>query len=552
MREGGKGRAALWWCILAAAGGLALLTACGGAPQGTKGSSLPASSTSKSGTSAPPAAYHLPNTTQRTGIAFADRHTGWLLSGQDIWGTTDGGRHWSLQQRTRRTLLSVQALDADQAFVLGRRELWGTTDGGRHWQRLGEPAGKPLGRVLFLTDRLGYGLAGRWYATADGGRTWTPLSRQFPSEQVCLTRPGHVWALNWTEGAGGGVLHSTDGGANWRQSLALTSQYPGGLGNGGVLTCAAPGNVWALLRGGVGMNQGSYALYHRTAAGGWRAVAALSTAGGGRAPGNPRAPTGPGDYFGPLAVANADTAYLLGICPACGMGTATLGGTRDGGRTWRNLPKPIPLGSGYLISEARVAFVSPRQGWIVAPSRGAGVEVLRTRDAGASWHGGLVQSPTLRADEATVTREMHGCPAELYGPGGCASLLTAVSTPDGHGGTLYAVELNYSGGDDMGRGMVWFFDGSRQLSTVGLPPFGTSGGAPAYGMDEVSRNGIGVAQPGEIFVNFLVSSHAGVAVAQIGDAGTDAYGYRVNQAGDLVLVSGKLPPPPEVIGLGGH
>jgi hypothetical protein len=58
-----------------------------------------------------------------------------------------------------------------------------------------------------------------------------------------------------------------------------------------------------------------------------------------------------------------------------------------------------------------------------------------------------------------------------------------------------------------------------------------------------------VAQPGEIFVNFLVSSHAGVAVAQIGDAGTDAYVYRVNQAGDLALVSGKLPPPPEVIGM---
>jgi hypothetical protein len=177
-------------------------------------------------------------------------------------------------------------------------------------------------------------------------------------------------------------------------------------------------------------------------------------------------------------------------------------------------------------------------------SAGGAVGTGSGRTGNAST-GNVSASGDLTADEAAISAQFGNCTV-FTGPAGCQSVMYAVSTPDGHGGTLYAIEMNQTMGDGTGRGSVFFYDGITPLTVCHLPPEVSYCGPGD--LQWVAENGVAATGTGQITVQFVVSSHAGECNACIGDAGTDTYVYRENASGGLELASGQLPPPPKVIG----
>jgi hypothetical protein len=72
----------------------------------------------------------------------------------------------------------------------------------------------------------------------------------------------------------------------------------------------------------------------------------------------------------------------------------------------------------------------------------------------------------LAADESALSVLYDGC------AGTCA--YETASTPDGAGGTLYAIEVEQQYGDGYGRGAIFFFHGETLLAGTGALAPGTS------------------------------------------------------------------------------
>lgn len=140
----------------------------------------------------------------------------------------------------------------------------------------------------------------------------------------------------------------------------------------------------------------------------------------------------------------------------------------------------------------------------------------------------------IAADEASVAGRYADCAAFTPAPHRCVFAVATVS--DRSGGHLYGIELVQQTGDDCYRGIVYFYDGTRYVtSTRQLPP------RSAGGVKTVRAGGAG-----EFSVVYWVNQNADTSCAGGGDGGTDAYTYRWTGA-DLVIKSGHRPRPPELI-----
>lgn len=195
-----------------------------------------------------------------TTITFVDATHGWILvndgafAGSDaigLFGTTDGGAHWTLLVQTKAGQASdhglplggdkngIAFLDTTTGWMTGHsngNDVWFyvTHDGGHNWQ--------PQTLPLPMTGRIGGSLttespllvggqdgtlpvsdAGppakmRFFTTTDGGQRWTPAESitfpagaPFPPMTFWLnTRDG--WTTN-----GMTVDRTTDGGQHWQQ-----------------------------------------------------------------------------------------------------------------------------------------------------------------------------------------------------------------------------------------------------------------------------------------------------------------------------------------------
>ena len=157
------------------------------------------------------------------------------------------------------------------------------------------------------------------------------------------------------------------------------------------------------------------------------------------------------------------------------------------------------------------------------------------------------------AHDESVVATLNGNCAAFEPKGSCTGLFTVASTSNGNGGTLSAVELRATTGDECSRGSVYFFDGESLLPNASqLPP--SHGRETDGGLAFISESpGVSSPGPDEIAVPFVVSNPnlpgGGVTCAGDGNAGTDTYVFREG-ASAMQLVSGQPPPPPKVIGLG--
>jgi photosystem II stability/assembly factor-like uncharacterized protein len=228
--------------------------------------------------------------------SFVSATTGWALivgpqsqpSPSYVYRTTDGAKHWNLLLTTypacHPALAGIKFFDSKRGLVwIGTGGLYRTSDAGTHWDPVPLPL-YPLNQITFSDPSHGWFLASEpdrgprhFFATADGGDTWTELAWPLAGTGVGglqFRRPGEGWGGT---GASEPTVYSTlDGGATWQpHALPHDPQASPGPPPGSNFTF----KTWVSLLPGVGVmaytrnsaDEGAYTSFDGGTT--WRAVA---------------------------------------------------------------------------------------------------------------------------------------------------------------------------------------------------------------------------------------------------------------------------------------
>jgi photosystem II stability/assembly factor-like uncharacterized protein len=165
-------------------------------------------------------------------IYFRTKDEGYILAGNRIFKTRNGGAQWSEVRRfsadeyggATPELYSLRFSGKKRAWIVGsisRRDavvdslLVYTDDSGASWLRQRVPTKEELIHVDFVSDQKGWavGASGTILHTQDGGKTWTLQASgtkgtlyhvDFRNERV-----------GWAVGERGTILRTSDGGESW-------------------------------------------------------------------------------------------------------------------------------------------------------------------------------------------------------------------------------------------------------------------------------------------------------------------------------------------------
>ena len=323
-------------------------------------------------------------------LAFPTTSDGWAGGNGIIMGTDNSGQTWKTQYRGGQYIQQLDFSNSQTGWALGTDELLETTDGGRQWVKVSSVNNpNQMDAIDFVSNTKGYGLIGRIQSsgamplmvTTNGGKDWMRSPSHLLASAITFANSLRGWAVVPKPNNNETLYYTVNGGSSWTPQLQLSNT--GNPMGAAKLAAVSPENVWALVYGGVGMSQGSYSLFHTTNAGAtWNPVMSVSTADG-PGPGNPQnVPRGPGSSPGPWSVVNGQSAYVLGRCEACGMGTATLGSTINGG-IWTNQAHALAGITGNVMA---MSFPSVQKGWIVGSPQSGVTQILATSNGGISWH----------------------------------------------------------------------------------------------------------------------------------------------------------------------
>jgi hypothetical protein len=328
-------------------------------------------------------------------VQFVSATRGWVVGQDTILATTDGGRHWTVQDSGPLDLTSVDFVSSEVGWAVSTHSVLATVDGGAHWLTLPEPC--PLIRsVHFVSPDVGFAVAGGRdvsnvgpeapevagvvMATSDGGHSWRVLPAPADAQTVCFGDPRDGWL-----GAGGRLYRTTDGGHRWAQATAgvipVSARYPYTM----IVQCAGTSSAWALDIGpGAAMSQQPHVGYHAGQAG---AVPIFAEQYFPHPGARVRAPS-PGSYAGPFSAINPSAAAFIDWCPACGPGTAPWDLATGSGAS------PAREGNvGGLNDPEAASFWSPQLGWVVGivnHYNATGItsqyqRIVVTDDAGRTW-----------------------------------------------------------------------------------------------------------------------------------------------------------------------
>lgn len=169
-------------------------------------------------------------------VRFGNKKKGWIVGSVSrnevvvdslVLSTSDGGATWRRQVVPSRDELIHLDFDGEKrGWIVGDRgTILRTTDGGASWVRLQPRVNTTLYHVDFRGQDDGWIVGGRGTVlrTADGGDTWTPVS--VPGVRATLLSVQFVnGEEGWIVGRGGTILRSGDGGRTWVRQESGTQQ----------------------------------------------------------------------------------------------------------------------------------------------------------------------------------------------------------------------------------------------------------------------------------------------------------------------------------------
>lgn len=140
--------------------------------------------------------------------------------------TRDGGTTWQMQDaRTQQELIHIDFVDDKRGWIVGAGgAILHTDDAGETWQRQTSGTTLTLYHVDFRNDKQGLavGERGTILATYDGGRTWTRVNS--PARTTLLSVEVISEDESWVVGRNGIILRSGNGGRDWVEQESGTRQ----------------------------------------------------------------------------------------------------------------------------------------------------------------------------------------------------------------------------------------------------------------------------------------------------------------------------------------
>ena len=169
-------------------------------------------------------------------IRFAGKRKGWVVGNASrgdvitdslIIHTGDGGASWERQLApVREELIHLDFISEDKGWVVGGGgTILFTRDGGKNWTKQESGTQVTLYHVDFRNERVGcaVGERGTVLWTTDGGETWTPV--QVPVRSTLLSVAFVDDNLGWIVGRTGVILRTEDGGRTWVRQESRTKEH---------------------------------------------------------------------------------------------------------------------------------------------------------------------------------------------------------------------------------------------------------------------------------------------------------------------------------------
>ena len=168
-------------------------------------------------------------------VRFSGKKRGWVvgsISHNDVVVdslvvyTDDGGKSWQRQRvPTKEELIHVDFADEKRGWIVGvHGTILHTDDGGDTWAEQQSKTRVTLYHVEFRNERIGWAVGERAtiLRTADGGISWSPV--EIPARATLLSVQFPDENFGWIVGRGGTILRSDDGGKTWIQQETNTKQ----------------------------------------------------------------------------------------------------------------------------------------------------------------------------------------------------------------------------------------------------------------------------------------------------------------------------------------
>ena len=168
-------------------------------------------------------------------LRFNGKKRGWVVGsisrGDQIMGsilamTRDGGTTWQLQDaRVQQELIHIDFVDDKRGWIVGAGgAILHTDNAGESWARQDSGTTLTLYHVDFRNEKQGLavGERGTILMTGDGGRTWNKVNS--PARATLLSVQFINEDESWVAGRGGSILRSGDGGRTWVEQESGTKQ----------------------------------------------------------------------------------------------------------------------------------------------------------------------------------------------------------------------------------------------------------------------------------------------------------------------------------------
>ncbi len=166
------------------------------------------------------------------GLHFSDDKNGWIVGDRGLaLRTADAGKNWQKVMISEAGTFNDVCFVGKKGWVVGAvGMILSTKDGGETWEKQASNTIKSLMKVIFFDGDKGFtvGADGTILRTMNGGSSWENISidcmELLPAEMmevgIITLSLYDIFFVNensgWIVGDSGSVLHSEDGGKEWR------------------------------------------------------------------------------------------------------------------------------------------------------------------------------------------------------------------------------------------------------------------------------------------------------------------------------------------------